>query len=118
MESLSDDNVFVGILRMFGSNYNYILKIRSLNQEGTFDFLHEIRQGGYVADRKEGKGNYEQIQSLINITYSDPETKFEGVIDLETQKLTGTSKQTSGFSTGTTGTFELKLEPKSLNPAE
>ncbi len=66
-----------------------------------------------MLDKKEGTGKFEHIESQIKITYSDSETSFEGVIDLEKEEITGTAKQIVGFLSGSEGTFQLKVEKNS-----
>ena len=47
---------------------------------------------------------------VVDIIYTDPETKFSGKINVENQTLEGETEQINGLYNGTKGTFKLNID--------
>jgi hypothetical protein len=101
--------VFKGELKMFDQTFSYDFEILEVGV-GNFRFKHKIsvEAMNMTIDQKEGEGVWEKLdENVVKIRYNDPETNFEGDVNVNTMKIMGTAKQANGLFTGSPGTFEL-----------
>ena len=110
---ISVGSKYKGVLNMFGSQYDYIICFTEVDDENkTFMYNHKLLMGNYVADDKSGSGNFtiDFDSMIVDIIYTDPETKFSGKINVENQTLEGETEQINGLYNGTKGTFKLNID--------
>lgn len=105
-----DGKKMKGKLNMFNSNYDYFVGFYDVTED-SFKFQNEIYQYNSLADSKNGNGKYSWIdEGKCQLEYSDPETSFKGILDIEKGVFEGETEQTSGFYKGTKGSFIVSTE--------
>jgi hypothetical protein len=111
MSLLSSGAVYKGELDMFGSKFVYVFKFTEFTPSGVFHYSHQVYNMGMLADDKDGDGRFEHIDAdNAKIFYTDPETSFEGTVNLNTGAFNGTATQISQLFSGTQGEFKLAFD--------
>jgi hypothetical protein len=111
MSLLSNGALYKGDFNMSGSIFTYIFKFNEFTPTGIFLFNHNIYDGTFLVDSKNGEGRFEQIDAdNTKIFYSDPETSFGGIVNLNTGVIEGTAVQAAGLMQGKQGKFKLVFE--------
>jgi hypothetical protein len=109
---LNNNVIYKGNLVMFDQTFSYLFEFLEVS-DNAFRFKHKLAVDslGLVVDEKEGKGTWVKIdENIIKITYSDPETSFEGDLNTNSGEFRGDATQSTGLFTGSKGKFELKYD--------
>jgi len=103
--------VYEGNLNLWGSNYQYVLEIPEVFSD-KFNFMHSIFKNDIIIDKKTGEGFIKLIDvNFVKLEYQDPETDFEGLLNINTQEISGKANMKSSV---VTGDFSLKLKEQTL----
>jgi hypothetical protein len=107
-----DGAIFKGELNMFEQAFSYLFTIQEVTESG-FRFKHKlaVESLNMVVDEKEGDGTWSKVdENIVKLKFSDPETSFEGDLNVNSGEIFGEANQSSGIFLGTKGKFNLKYD--------